>query len=150
MKTARHTMILELIEQFDIETQDELAEHLRRHNYAVTQATVSRDIKDLRLVKALTENGTYKYASVNKSETGLQDRLNRMFSHSVLNISAAGNIIVIKTISGSANAAAEAVDSIKWKEIVGSIAGDNTIFVAVNDIKMVPEIIKRFQAMLKS
>lgn len=149
MKAARHAMILELIEQYDIETQDELAEHLRRHNYTVTQATVSRDIKELRLIKALTESGSYKYATVDKAEAGLQDRFIRIFSQSVISMTVAGHIIVIKTITGSASAAAEAVDSMRWNEVAGTIAGDNTIFVAVKDSKMVPEIIKRFQAMMK-
>ncbi len=149
MKAARHAMILELIEQYDIETQDELAEHLRRHNYVVTQATVSRDIKELRLIKALSENGSYKYATVDKAETGLQERFIRIFSQSVVNITSAGNLIVIKTITGSASAAAEAVDSMKWSEIAGTIAGDNTIFIAIKDSKVVPEMIKRFQTMLK-
>lgn len=150
MKAARHAMILELIEQFDIETQDELAEHLRQHNYSVTQATVSRDIKELRLIKALSDIGTYKYATVDKAETGLQERFIRIFSQSVVSINAAGNLIVIKTIAGSASAAAEAADSMKWKELVGTIAGDNTIFIAVKDIKMVPDVIKRLQTMMKA
>ncbi|MDL2258549.1 arginine repressor [Eubacteriales bacterium OttesenSCG-928-K08] len=149
MKAARHAMILELIEQYDIETQDELAAYLREHNFVVTQATVSRDIKELRLIKALSENGSYKYATVDKAETGLQDRFIRIFSHSVVSITSAGNLIVIKTITGSASAAAETVDSMKWNEVAGSIAGDNTIFIAIKDQRLVPEIIKRFQSMLK-
>ncbi len=149
MKAARHAMILELIEQYDVETQDELAEHLRQHNFSVTQATVSRDIKELRLIKALSDTGTYKYATVDKAETGLQERFNRIFSQSVVSINSAGNLIVIKTITGTASAAAETVDSLKWKEIVGTIAGDNTIFIAVKDVKMVTELIKRFQSILK-
>lgn len=150
MKAARHAMILELIEQFDIETQDELAEHLRQHSYAVTQATVSRDIKELRLIKALSDTGTYKYATVDKAETGLQERFIRIFSQCVISINAAGNLIVIKTITGSASAAAEAADSMKWKEIVGTIAGDNTIFIAVKDSRLVPDVIKRLQSMMKA
>lgn len=149
MKAARHAMILELIEQHDVETQDELADLLRERNYSVTQATVSRDIKELRLIKALTENGSYKYATVDKAEAGLQDRFIRIFSQSVIGMSVAGHLIVIKTITGSASAAAEAIDSMRWSEIAGTIAGDNTIFVAVKDSKMVPEFIKRFQAMMK-
>jgi transcriptional regulator of arginine metabolism len=149
MKAARHAMILELIEQFDIETQDELADYLQKRHFSVTQATVSRDIKELRLIKALSAKGTYKYATVDKTESGLQERFIRIFSQSVISITSASNIIVIKTITGTANAAAEAVDSMKWNEIAGSIAGDNTIFIAVKDLKFVSEIIKRFQAMLK-
>jgi len=149
MKAARHAMILKLIEQHNIETQEDLAEHLRTHNYVVTQATVSRDIKELRLIKVLSDNGIYKYATVDKAEAGLQERFIRIFSQSVITINAAGHLIVIKTITGSASAAAEAIDSMKWTEIAGTIAGDNTIFVAVKDVKHVTELIKRFQAMLK-
>lgn len=149
MKAARQAMILELIEKYDIETQDELAAYLREHNFSVTQATVSRDIKELRLIKALSDDGVYKYATVDKTETGLQDRFNRIFTQSVLNITYAGHLIVIKTISGTANAAAEAVDTLKWSEIAGTLAGDNTIFIAVKDAKSVPELIKRFQTMIK-
>lgn len=150
MKASRQAMILELIEQHEIETQEELAEYLRQHNYKVTQATVSRDIKELRLIKSLSEDGlAYKYATVDNAETGLQERFNRIFSQSVVSITSAGNLIVIKTITGSASASAEAVDSMRWPEIAGTIAGDNTIFIAVRDQKIVPEIIKRFQTMLK-
>jgi len=149
MKSARHSTILELVEQYNIETQEDLAEQLRERGFIVTQATISRDIKELRLVKVLSGDGHYKYATVEKAETGLQDRLIRIFSHSAISICTAGNIIVIKTISGSAGAAAEAVDSMKWSEIAGTIAGDNTIFIAVKDIKSVPELIKRFQSMMK-
>ncbi len=149
MKTARHAMILELIQQQDIETQDELAQLLQQHNYAVTQATISRDIKELRLVKVLSANGgKYKYATVDKTETGLQERLIRIFSQSVFALNAAGNLIVIKTITGAASAAAEAIDSMRYPEIAGTIAGDNTIFIAIKDAKQAPEMIKRFQAMM--
>ncbi len=149
MKTARHAMILELIQQQDIETQDELAQLLQQHNYAVTQATISRDIKELRLVKVLSANGgKYKYATVNKTETGLQERLIRIFSQSVFALNAAGNLIVIKTITGAASAAAEAIDSMRYPEIAGTIAGDNTIFIAIKDAKQAPEMIKRFQSMM--
>lgn len=148
MKAARHAMILEIIEKNEIETQDELAKHLRMHNFNVTQATVSRDIKELRLIKALSEDGVYKYATVDKTETGLQERFSSIFSQSVVSVGCAGNLIVIKTISGTASAAGEAVDSLKWQEIAGTIAGDNTIFVAVKDAKNVHELVKRFQAMI--
>lgn len=149
MKAARHAMILELIDKFEIETQDELAARLRENNFSVTQATVSRDIKELRLTKSLSADGVYKYATADKTEAGLQERFIRIFSHSVINITSAGHLVIIKTISGTANAAAEAIDSMKWSEIAGSIAGDNTIFVAVKDAKTVPEMIRRFQSMME-
>ena len=106
-------------------------------------------IKELRLIKVLTSEGHYKYATVEKAESDLQERFIRLFSNCVLSITNAGNLIVIKTISGSASAAGEAIDTLKWPEIAGSIAGDNTIFVAVREGKNTAEIIKRFQKMMK-
>ena len=96
MKSARHSMILELIDQYDINTQDELASMLNDRGVRVTQATVSRDIKDLRLIKVLTESGSYKYATVDKAEAGLKDRFISIFAHSVVSMAEAGNLIVIK------------------------------------------------------
>ncbi len=148
MKTARHEMILALIEKYNIETQDDLATKLRESGVSVTQATVSRDIKELRLVKVLLDDGVYKYATVDKAETGLKDRFYRIFTNSVISMVSCGNLIIIKTVSGTANAAAEAVDSMKWPEIAGTIAGDNTIFVAVKDANDTAELERRFKEML--
>ena len=149
MKTKRHDMISKLIASENIETQEELAARLRELGFPVTQATVSRDIKELRLIKVLSAEGKYKYATVEKAEADMQERFIRMFSNCVLTVSSAGNLVVIKTITGSAPAAAEAVDSLKWPEILGTIAGDNTIFIAVRDGRSVSDIIKKFQKMLK-
>ncbi len=149
MKTARHAMILQIIAEQDVETQDELAEELRKRGFKVTQATVSRDIKELRLIKVLGDHHNYKYATVDKAETGLADRFLRMFAHSVVSVATAGNLVVLKTLSGSASVAAEAVDSLRWPEIVGCIAGDNTIFVAVDEIENVAEVVKKFRAIMR-
>lgn len=149
MKASRHAMIGKIITSQDVETQEEIARLLRERGFSVTQATVSRDIKELRLIKVLTADGGYRYATVEKAEADMQDRFNRMFANSVLSVVTAGNIIVIKTLAGSAPAAAEAVDALKWPEIAGSIAGDNTIFVAVRDGKLVADLVKRFQKMMK-
>ena len=148
MKTARHEMILALIEKYDIETQDDLAKKLRENGVNVTQATVSRDIKELRLIKVLLDDGVYKYATVDKAETGLKDRFYRIFTNSVISLVSCGNLIIIKTVSGTANAAAEAVDSMKWPEILGTIAGDNTIFVAVKNGTDTQELEARFKDLL--
>lgn len=148
MKTARHEMILALIEKYDIETQEDLAKKLRENGLSVTQATVSRDIKELRLIKVLLDDGVYKYATVDKAETGLKDRFYRIFTNSVISLVNCGNLIIIKTVSGTANAAAEAVDSMKWPEIAGTIAGDNTIFVAIKDGSDIDELVKRFKDLL--
>ena len=147
MKTMRHALILEIIESKDIETQEELAEELKNHGVNVTQATVSRDIKELRLLKVLSENGGYKYATAERAEKGMSERLIRIFSESVLAITGARNLIVIKTLSASANAAAEAIDSLKWPEIIGCIAGDNTILVVMQSDELVDAVIGRFRSL---
>jgi len=149
VKNARQTAILSIIEQYDVETQEELASRLRDMGIVVTQATVSRDIKELRLLKVLSGKGGYKYATADKAEHGLSDRFVRMFVDSVLSITFAGNIIVIKTLSGSANVAAEAIDSMRWPEILGTMAGDNTILAIVHDEAEAAKIVDRFMEMLK-
>ena len=142
-------MILKLIASENIETQEELAKLLSAHGFEVTQATVSRDIKELRLIKVQTGEGRYKYATVERAESDMQDRFISLVSNCVISISSAGNIIVIKTMAGSASVAAEAIDSMKWREIAGSIAGDNTIFVAIKDGRSISEVIKKFQKMVQ-
>jgi len=144
----RHAMILEIIESKDIETQEELAEELKNHGVHVTQATVSRDIKELRLLKVLAENGGYKYATAERAEKGMSERFIRIFSESVLSIVGAKNLIVIKTLPASANAAAEAIDSLKWPEIIGCIAGDNTILVVAQSDEVVETVIGRFRSLM--
>lgn len=149
MKSERHAMILNLIETTNVETQEELADMLKQRGICVTQATVSRDIKELRLIKVLAENGGYKYATVDKAEAGMKERFVRIFGDSVVGINISANLVIVKTLSGSANAAAEAVDSMHWNDIVGTMAGDNTIFIAARDEKAVPDIVKRLSAMIK-
>ena len=149
MKSERHALILDLVEHNDIETQEELAKRLKDIGVSVTQATVSRDIKELRLIKVLTDGGEYKYATVDKAEAGLKERFKRIFSNSVVSISSSMNLVIIKTLSGSGNAAAEAIDSLRWNEVAGTIAGDNTIFIAVKDPKSVPELLKRLSGLIK-
>ena len=149
MKTVRQVAILDIIEKQDIETQEDLAEALRQRGIGVTQATVSRDIKELRLLKELSANGVYKYATAAKAEHGLSDRLIRMLTDSVLSISSANNLIVIKTLSGSANVAAEALDSLHWPEVLGTLAGDNTILMIIRSNEEAPVIISRVQELMK-
>ena len=149
MKNARQMAILSIIEKDSIETQEELAAKLRDLGIVVTQATVSRDIKELRLLKVLTPDGSYKYATVDKAEHGVSERLVCMFIDSVLSISHAENLIVIRTLPGSANAAGEAIDSMRWPEVLGTISGDNTIFVAVRSAAEAPAVVEKFQEILK-
>ena len=149
MKSERHALILNLIEKENVETQEELAVLLKKRGVSVTQATVSRDIKELRLIKVLCENGGYKYATVDKAEAGMKERFVRIFSDSVINITSSGNIVILKTLSGSAAAAAEAVDSMHWDDIAGTMAGDNTIFIVAKNEKVVPEIVERLGLMIR-
>jgi len=149
VKLDRHTRILQIIEEKDIETQEELAEELRLSGFDVTQATVSRDIKELRLIKVLTPIGIYKYATMDRSDSVISDRLIRVFSESVVSMDHANNLIVIKTIAAGAQAAASAIDALNWKEIIGSIAGDDTILVIVRENSMVKDVLKRFGKMLR-
>ena len=133
MKTSRQEEILQIIEQNEIETQEELAQQLRRRGYKVTQATVSRDIKELRLIKISGHQSAYRYAKPGRHEIAVNDRMIRLLSDSTVDIDYAGQMIVVKTLSGSANVAAEAIDNMNWQEVLGTIAGDNTIFVAVRN-----------------
>ncbi len=149
MKTVRQVTILDIIEKHEIETQEELADALRQRGIKVTQATVSRDIKELRLLKVLTPMGTYKYATADKAENGLTDRFMRIMAESVLSVAASANMIVVKTLSGSASVAAEAIDSFHWPEVLGSLAGDNTIFLVIRTLDEVPVILTRIQEMMK-
>jgi len=149
MKSARQTAILSLIDQQDIRTQEELAEKLKERGIVVTQATVSRDIKELRLLKVLSSTGGYKYATADQAEHGISERFVRMFVDSVISINYSGNIIVIKTLAGSANVAGEAIDSMRWPEILGTLSGDNTIMVIVRDPEDAPHIISRFHDIIK-
>lgn len=149
MKSVRQVAILDIIEKQDVETQEELAEALRARGIKVTQATVSRDIKELRLLKVLAPNGAYKYATADKAENGLNERFIRMLAESLLSVTASNNLIVVKTLAGSANVAAEALDSLHWPEILGSLAGDNTILLIIRSNEEVPGVITRIQDMMK-
>lgn len=149
MKISRHSMILDIIENNEVETQEELAELLKRAGINVTQATVSRDIKELRLIKVLSENGKYQYAPFRSGETNINDRIVNVFRESVTSIDYAGNTIVIKTLSGTASAASVAIDALDWKEIVGCVAGDDTIFILIKKIDTIEEVVKRFKKLTK-
>ena len=133
MKTKRQDEILNLISSGDIETQEELVDALRSQGYKVTQATVSRDIRELRLIKIAAKGGGFKYAKPERHEIAVSERLTRILTDSLVNVDSSGNIIVVKTLSGSANVAAEALDNLGWPEILGTIAGDNTIFIVVRN-----------------
>ncbi len=149
MKTIRQVAILDIIEKTDIETQEELADALRQRGIKVTQATVSRDITALRLLKVLTPMGAYKYAPADKAENGLSERFIRMLAESMLSVASSENLIVVKTLNGSANVAAEALDSLHWPEILGTIAGDNTILLVIRTQAEVAGVVAKIQEMMK-
>lgn len=148
MKIARHAKILEIINNKDIETQEELAEELKKSGMDVTQATVSRDIKELKLIKVLSDNGRYKYASISPTENMLSDKLVAIFTQTVLLIDYVNNTVVVRTISGSAPAAAEAIDSLNWDGIVGTLAGDNTVFILARSNEKAEEIVGRLKKLI--
>ncbi len=149
MKYSRHSKILEIINKLEIETQEDLAKNLCECGFNVTQATVSRDIKELRLIKVLTKEGRYKYATLKQHESSMSDRFKKLFRDSVVSIDFAGHMIVIKTLVGAANAAAAAMDALDLEDVVGSIAGDDTIFVLIRDPENIPAAIKVFEGLLQ-
>ena len=133
MKTTRHNKILELINKYPITTQEELIEYLRADGYDVTQSTVSRDIKQLRLTKTMLADGKYRYQASPAADKGAKNNFASMFSSSVVSIESAGNIVVIKTFSGLAQAACAALDMMAFDAVIGTIAGEDTIFAACKD-----------------
>ena len=133
MKTGRHARILDIIAEHPIETQDELLTRLREEGFKATQATISRDIKDLRLVKTLGSDGKYRYVSASRSSTDIRTNFSNLFSTSVNSIDVAQNFVVIKTLSGMAQAVCAALDSADYPSVVGTIAGDDTIMLIVRE-----------------
>ena len=149
MKTVRQVAILDIIEKQEIETQEELASALNARGIRVTQATVSRDIKELRLLKVLTPSGKYKYATGDQADNNLTDRFIRMLAESLLSVSSANNLIVVKTLSGSANVAAEALDSMHWPEVLGTLAGDNTVLLIIRSNEETITVTSRIRETMK-
>ncbi len=143
MKSERQEAIIELLKTRNIRTQSDLASALLAQGFHVTQATVSRDIKEMRLLKVSDAEGGYKYALPGQEGKRVNERMIRMLRDSLLHVDHAGNMVVVKTLSGSANSAAEALDSLEWPEILGSIAGDNTIFLAARNEEYAAEIEER-------
>ena len=133
MKLERHSKIVELIGKYEIETQEELAERLNQEGYKVTQATVSRDIRELKLTKVQSENGRHRYM-VMQNQNAFSDKYIRILKDGYVSMDMAQNILVIKTVSGMAMAVAAALDEIHFHEIVGCIAGDDTIMCAVRSV----------------
>jgi len=149
MKKTRQMRMLELVKTYDIETQEELAERLRQEGYDVTQATVSRDIRQLKLTKVSNGIGKQKY-SVNKPASAeLSDKYIRVLKEGLLSMDMAQNILVVKTVSGMAMAVAAALDGLHMKEIVGTIAGDDTIMMAIRTVEDTTYVMEEIQRMLE-
>lgn len=134
MKIARHAKIVDLINKYDIETQEELAERLNEEGFRVTQATVSRDIRELKLTKIPISHGKQKYAVMSAQSAAMDEKYLRVLKDGFASMDMAQNILVIKTVSGMAMAVAAALDSMHWPEIAGCIAGDDTIMCAVRSV----------------
>ncbi len=142
MKRKRHEKIIELIERYDIETQEELADHLVEEGFQVTQATVSRDIRELKLSKVPGREGRQKYVLLNNQQHQMAEKYVGILREAFISMDRAQNILVVKTVSGMAMAAGAALDSIGWKEIVGCIAGDDTVRTAEDTETVMAELRK--------
>ena len=150
MKFQRQAKILEIIEKNEIETQEELSAQLKKKGFDATQATVSRDMKELRLVKVLSPSGKYRYVvAASEGEGAVSPRLKNIFRECVTAIDYAQNIVVIKTLSGLASAAAMAIDVMKIPEVVGSIAGDDTVFLVMRSEESAERFEQETESLLK-
>lgn len=147
-RTGRQLKLIEIINKNEIETQEALAEALRNEGYLVTQATVSRDIKDLGLIKVMTPNKTYKYAQPASTEQKSSGKMLNLFRECVISIDYAGHLIVIKTVSGVANSAATLVDKLNFPEVMGCVAGDDTILVVIKDQQKIVPIVEKLKSLL--
>jgi Arginine repressor len=148
MRYSRQNKVLELINTYEIETQEKLCQMLKAAGYEVTQATVSRDIKELQLVKTLSSSGKYKYAPSN-GDGPISDRFIKIFKETITSVASAKNLIIVKTLSGCGPAAGEAIDSMSFPHVIGSIAGDNTIMIIVDDDSNTPHLVDEFSSLLK-
>ena len=150
MKIARQTKILEIIENNAIETQEELAVRLKEEGFDVTQATISRDIREMKLTKISMENGKQKYTAIKNAEVGISDRLKRVFRDAVIKVDYAQNMIVIKTHNGMGMAVAVAVDNMQNTDILGSIAGDDTVFCVARTHNQAVEFIQKLNKIMNA
>ena len=150
MKNNRHAKILEIIKEYDIETQEDLLGHLKKAGFKVTQATVSRDIRELRLTKSSDKNGAYKYTVKESGSDHPANKYAKILIEATVSRTVASNLLIIKTYSGMANAACAAIDRLGWTEIAGSIAGDDTIFIACYDKENAIAVNEKLDKILKA
>lgn len=150
MKSKRHTKILEIISSREIETQEELAEVLKKEGFDVTQATVSRDIKNLKLIKMQASSGKSKYFVSTGEQKNIINRLSNILVNTVLSVENVDKMVVIKTITGSAPIAAEAIDNLVSSDIAGTVAGDNTIFILVRNLESAEDLVEKIRKRMSS
>lgn len=148
MKSKRQSKILELIQKYEIETQEELSMYLMKEGFQVTQATVSRDIRELKLTKLATGGGRQRYSVLRDDDSGMTERLVRVLKEGFVSMDAAGNLLVIKTVSGMAPAVGAAVDAMKLSEVLGSIAGDDTLMCVVRSEEDAAHIMQKLHKIL--
>lgn len=149
MKTNRQSKIIEIIQKNEVETQDELSALLGKDGFRVTQATVSRDIRELKLTKIPTASGRQKYAVITDAPENLSKKYERVLREGFLSMDMAQNILVIKTVSGMASAVCAAIDAMKMREIVGSIAGDDTIMCAIRTVDDTYAVMKKIRRIVE-
>lgn len=149
IKKIRQAKILDIIETHDVTTQEELTVYLRDAGFDATQATISRDIRELKLTKASDKNGSYKYTVKETNPEQSENKYERILIEAAISSSAAVNLVVIKTYSGMANAACAAIDRLAWKEVAGSIAGDDTIFIACFSEQDARAVLTRLKEIIK-
>lgn len=145
MKISRHAKIIDLINRYDIETQEELAEYLNKEGFQVTQATISRDIRELKLTKIAVSGGKQKYAVMQTTAAGMNEKFLRVLRDGFVSMDMAQNILVVKTVSGMAMAVAAAIDAMNWPEVAGCIAGDDTIMCAVRSVEETVQVMDKIR-----
>jgi transcriptional regulator of arginine metabolism len=148
-RNARQATILDIISKKDIETQEELCAELNKLNFNVTQATISRDIKDLKLYKVAGTTKKYKYAYIEGEGDAVNNKMRNLFRECVQSINSANNIIVIKTMRGNGSTAGTFVDSLQFTEIIGSVAGDDTLLIVVDSNDNTPTIVEKLREYIK-
>jgi transcriptional regulator of arginine metabolism len=149
LRSVRHTKILEIISHKEIETQEELCAELNAMNYVVTQATISRDIRDLHLFKVAGIEKKYRYAYINDGESEISPKMKSLFRDCVLSVRSAKNLVVVKTLTGNGANAGAVVDKLNYEEIVGSVAGDDTLLVVCEDDESASLVVEKLNAFIQ-
>ncbi len=149
LRSARHAKILEIISHKEIETQEELCSELMKLNYVVTQATISRDIRDLHLFKVSGIEKKYRYAYINEGESDVSPKMKNLFRDCVVGVKAAQNLVVVKTLSGNGANAGAVIDKLNYEEVVGSVAGDDTLLIICADNESAEKVVEKITEFIK-